>query len=223
MPALRLRALQALPALACLLGVGCWGNKDLTFPPGLEPLETNLAPWPEGTEDDPWPETLELVSGEGDLLWAHGRGYVHAPLPDTWEALRDPDVDVDRRRVASWTVSYDVPQDYDYCYRIHVVVEDIVTLEWDIDWHHGVVNGDLDDPEAVGVRFFKSEGSSLIDLQAGSIAAFSLDDTTTALELIEQLDAPATSEEDLTSYLQDFFDSIVAYVHGRPLPEYPEE
>ncbi|MFH1469921.1 MAG: hypothetical protein ABIO70_36390 [Pseudomonadota bacterium] len=223
MPASSLRAPHALPAVAAMALAGCWGNKDLSYPPGLEPLETNVAPWPEGSADEPYPEALELVSGEGDLLWAHGRGYVHAPLATTWEALRQLDVDVDRRRVAEWSWTWDVPQDYDYCYRIHVLVQDLIDLEWDIDWHHGVVNGDLGDPEAVGIRFFKSEGTSLIDLQAGSISAFRIDDETTAIELIEQLDAPATGEEDLTQYLSDLFDDTVAFSHGRPLPEYPEE
>jgi hypothetical protein len=212
-------SLSAL-ALTVLSLAACWGNKEVAFPPGLEPLEPNKAPWPEGTGADPYPEELVLVSGQDELLWAHGRGYVHASIGDTWEALRDLDVDVDRRRAADWWWTWDVPQAYDYCYRITVVVEDLVTLEWDIDWNHGVVNGTVEDPEAVGIRFFKSGGSSLIDLQAGSIALYRLEDDLTAIELIEQLDAPMTDEEDLTTYLSDLFASVVAYVHGEPLPTY---
>jgi hypothetical protein len=213
------RPLPLLCASAALL-MGCWGNKEVEFPPGLEPLEVNVAPWPEPRGDEEYPETITLVSGEDEWLWAHARAYVHASLPVTWEALRDPDVNADRRRLASWEVSWDVPQEYDYCYRLHVVVEDIVTLEWDIDWKHGVINGSVDDPEAIGVRWFKSDGSSLIDMQAGSIAAYALEDDITALEVVYQLDAPATSEEDLVEYVGDLYADVVAWVHGEPLPVY---
>jgi len=206
--------------LASALLAGCWGNKEMDFPPGLEPLGTNTAPWPEPTGSQDYPEAIELVSGEDEWLWAHARAYVHADLATTWEALRDPDVNADRRRLASWETSYDIPQEYDYCYRLHVVVEDIVTLEWDLDWNHGVINGSLEEPEAVGVRWFKSEGSSLIDMQAGSISATQLDEAITALEIIYQIDAPVTTEQDLLDFIEDLHVDVVAWVHGEPLPTY---
>ena len=214
-----------LPCLtaSCLLLAGCWGNKEVEFPAGLEPLEANTAPWPEAAGGDDYPEALELVSGQDEWLWAHGRGYVHASLADTWEALRDPDVNVDRRRVASFETTWDVPQEYDYCYRIHMVVEDLVTLEWDIDYNHGVINGSLDAPEVVGIRWFKSEGSAFIDMLVISIAAYELEDDVTALEFVYWLDATATSEEDLPQYLTDLFVDVVAFAHDEPLPEYEQE
>ncbi len=212
---------SSLPVLAsCLLSAGCWGNKEIEFPPGLEPLATNTAPWPEASAGDDYPEEIELVSGEDDFLWAHARAYVHADLATTWEALRDPDVNADRRRLASYQVDYDVPQEYDYCYQIHVVVEDIVTLEWTIDWNHGVINGSLDEPEAVGVRWFKSDGSSIIDMQAGSISAYQLDTEITALEIVYQIDAPVTTTDDLEEFVGDLYADVVAWVHGEPLPSF---
>ncbi len=211
----------ALPLLAALaLLPGCWGNKEMDFPPGLEPLGTNTAPWPEPAGGQDYPQSIELVSGEDDFIWVHARAYVHADLATTWEALRDPEVNADRRRLASWEVTYDVPQEYDYCYRLHVVVEDIVTLEWDLDWNHGVINGSLEEPEAVGIRWFKSDGSSLIDMQAGSISATQLDEEVTALEIIYQIDAPVTTEDDLLEFVGDLYGDVVAWVHGEPLPTY---
>ncbi len=206
--------------LAALLTLGCWGNKEVEFPPGLEPLAVNTAPWPEPTAGQDYPEEIELVAGEDDFLWVHARAYVHADLPTTWEALRDPDVNADRRRLASWEVDYDVPQTYDYCYQLHVVVEDIVTLEWTIDWNHGVINGSLDEPEAVGIRWFKSDGSSLIDMQAGSISAYQLDAEITALEIVYQIEAPVTTTDDLLEFVGDLYADVVAWVHGEPLPTY---
>lgn len=214
--------LSSSPTLLIMLSLlaGCWGNKEVEFPPGLEPLEANTAPWPEPTGSQDYPEDIVLVSGEDEWLWVHARAYVHADLTTTWEALRDPDVNADRRRLASWDVTWNVPQEYDYCYRLHVVVEDIVTLEWDIDWNHGVINGSVEEPEAVGVRWFKSDGTSLIDMQAGSVAAYQLDEGTTALEIVYQIDAPVTTEEDLLDYVGDLFTDVVAWVHGEPLPSY---
>ena len=220
MDRVRSHAYTPLLTACCALLAGCWGNKELEFPAGLEPLEVNTAPWPEPTASEDYPEAIEIVGGSDEWLWAHARAYVHASLADSWEGMRDPEVNVDRRRVSSWEVDWDLPQDHDYCYRIHVLVEDLITLEWDIDYNHGLINGSLEEPEAVGIRWFKSEGSSFIDMQAGSIAAYELEDGVTALEIVYWLDATATTEEDVTQYLDDMFGDLTNWVHGEPLPEY---
>ena len=102
MPRCRPRPVRSPSSLLGLLlaawAAGACRNREVAFPVGLEPLETNTAPWPQGSANDPYPEELSMVSGEDDWLWAHARGYVKAPLLTTWEALRDLDVDVDRRR-----------------------------------------------------------------------------------------------------------------------------
>jgi hypothetical protein len=213
-------------ALPVLLALGCAGEEDTPFPDGLSPLEDNLAPAPTGTADDPWPEAVEVVSGTAeDWVYAHARGYVHAPVDAVWAALRDPDVIVDRRRVSAYsTTEVDDPA-YDYAYRVDHTVEDIVTVEYVVEYRHGVWEGSLEAPLSAAFRWQKIEGSSFIELLEGSGLVAAVEDPdaveVTEVQLIEHLGAALTEPEEIALYLQDVFDSAVSVAHGGEPVEFP--
>ena len=211
---------MALPLAAALSALGC--RKAIEdFPEGLEPLEENLAPSPAGRSDDPYPESLSLVSGTEDTYdWAHGRGYVHASLTDTWDALRDPAVDVDRRRVQEYTVSELDLGEYDDHYLIHNVSHDIIDVEFDIEWRHGAVEGTVDAPELVYIRWMKIDGSTYVKLLEGSAILTPVGNAVTEVQLIEHLDTIGTGPEDVESFFTDMYDEILAWKDGEDLPEY---
>ncbi|MDP6934202.1 MAG: hypothetical protein QGG40_14855, partial [Myxococcota bacterium] len=127
--------LHCLLTSLTVLILGCNRSVVTTFPDGLEPLEDeNLAPDP-GTASDPYPETVEVVHGETDEYgWAHSRGYVLEDLTTVWEALRNPDVFVDRREADEWDAEEQEDPDYDYVILAHHVVYDLVTVEWWNNW-----------------------------------------------------------------------------------------
>jgi hypothetical protein len=202
-----------LPAALLAVLSACFGGGDdeTVFPAGLEPLEANKAEFPaDGSE------TLALASGEGEEWdWTHARGYVHAPLALTWEALQQPEVDVDRRRVEEYEVTFDVEPDYSPSYRIDQKVVDIVTVEYSLTWRHGEV-----EPGVAAVRWQKTEGSALIELLEGSITLTG-DEETTAIEIVEHLGSPAQDDiESMELYLTDLHASVVAYTNGEDLPTY---
>lgn len=199
-----------------LPGLGACRDPDPEFPAGLGPLEENQAPWPAGDA----PEALAVVSGERDgYAWAHARGWVHASVAETWAALQDPAVAVDRRRVDEWTVTGLAPT-WDVAFLIHNVVHDVVTVEFDVEWQHGVVAGDTEAPEAVGARFDKTGGTEFIERMQGSVILVE-DGDVTAVELQEHLEAILTGVEEVENYLLDLHADLVARVHDEPLPEHP--
>lgn len=200
-------------------GLGCGGNSSSTFPEGLEPLETNKANWPAAQAGDPHPEAISFKVGSGDdYEWAHAKAYVHAPLAKTWAALRDPDACADRKSITSWTVTRDVESGYDYSYRIHNVVEDVVTVEFDNTWRHGVVDGTLSDPEQIAARYQKTWGSNYLTLLRGSVVARQTDDQTSEVEFIEHIDAMGQDYNTAKRTINDYFLSVVALAHDKPLP-----
>ena len=142
--------LVVLAAAVCV--AGCFGEEQTPFPPGLEPLEAeNLAAFPEPSEAQPHPEQLVMARSFAPETVerthsVHARGYVRAPLVDVWEALRDPDVGADRRTFSEWSSTEGVEPDYDYSYVIHSVIENVITVEYDVTWRHGVVEGRLEAP-----------------------------------------------------------------------------
>lgn len=202
---------------ACLLLGGCFGNERTEFPPGLEPLEPNLAPSP----GDDAPEVLAFTRGErGDLAWSHARGFVRADLETTWAAMQVREVSVDRRKVARWTIEENVEPEYEVSYRVHNEVDSIITVRFDITWRQGLIEGTAESPELVAIRYQKTDGTVFISNLSGSILARSLGDVT-ELELVEHLDASnGAGHEEIESFLNDYYGSLLAAAHGRPLPTY---
>jgi len=195
-----------------LLCAGCFGNETTSFPPGLEPLEECIAD-PPVSQDEPFPEDISFARGTNPDDWVHARAFVHAPLARTWEALRDIDVCVDDGRVDRWSVTYDVEEGYDYSYRIHNEADDIITVDFDITWRHGVVEGTLDAPELVAIRYQKTAGTEFIDLLSGSIVMYEAAGGITELEMVEHLDAAAAGTPEIEAYFNNLFGDTVAFVH----------
>lgn len=210
-----------LVSLALLTLTGCLAPSEIVFPPGLEPLEENTAPWPAAERGDPYPETLSMVSGEADAYaWTHARGYVHGSVSEVWDALQEPEVVVDRRGVDAWDVTLENVDGYDAAFTIHNEVYDIITIDFDLAWREGAVAGSIDDPQAVGVRFLKVAGTGLIEVMEGSITVYGMDSDLSAIELIEHLEAYSTGTAETESWMSDLFASVVAWVAGDPLPTF---
>lgn len=210
----------AFAALASL--GGCGGSNEITeFPAGLDSLEPNIAPAPTPTAADRYPETIAFDRGAtADYEFVHGRGYVHAPISAVFTAFRDPAVTADRRRVSAYTSTIDVEPAYPYSYRVHNIVNDIVTIEFDITWRLGPTAGTAESPTSFGARYQKTFGSSFIDVLAGSVVARVVDSNTTEVELIRHLRATAQNADDAEQTVRDLFTSVVASAHGQPLPTY---
>jgi hypothetical protein len=196
---------------ATVLLLAACGGREVPFPDGLEPLETNTAVFPEDEA-----EILAFECGAaGDWDFCHARGFVHADVADTWDALKEPDVGVDRRRVEEWTVEHDVEDGYDVSYRVHTRVEDLVTVEYDLTWRQGAVDDDI-----AAIRWQKTEGSSLVEVLEGSVVLEQQGDVT-AVEIVQHLGTPAANDvENMQAYLEDLHRSVVAWTRGDELPTY---
>ncbi len=212
----------ALAAAALSLGSGCLRDVVTPFPAGLEPLESCSATPLSATGGDDTPQGFSTNSGEDDAWkWATGCGYLDADVSTVWLALQDADVVTDRRKVTEWSVTEDGHEpEYDVSFRVHLVIDDIITVEYDNDWRQGVWEGTIDDPISVAGRFQKTDGLALIELLEGSMLLESTDDGGTAIDLVEHLDAPGYTAEELAVYLDDVYRSVLARVNDEPLPTY---
>ena len=66
-------------------------------------------------------------------------------------------MDIDK--VVEYTVEEQNSSEYDYVFVVDNLVEDIVDVEFVVEWRHGVVDGDLNEPTMVGVRWQKVSGT----------------------------------------------------------------
>jgi hypothetical protein len=216
---LRYGGVVRAPWILCAALFGCYGNVTTVYPSGLTPLETNEVPDP-SAPGDPHPEILNLRSGSlPDYDLVHARGFVKAPISTVWAAFQDPTVVVDRRAISSFTATVGVESGYDTSFRTHYVINRIVTVEFELTWRESAVAGSRAEPVQVAVGYQKTWGSTLVNLMDGFILLSDEDDAT-EISFVQHMKATTTGPSDIASWTHDMFASIVARVHGKPLPTY---
>lgn len=200
--------------LALVVAASCGGNSITEFPPGLEPLEDNLAGAPAGGG-----ERVEVLAyREYGIDRVHARGYIHAPAEAVWAAVKDPEVVVNREDTDVQEVEVGVEPEYEHSLSIRYEVHDLITVEWEERWRYGVVAGEPDGLELAMVRYQKVWGSDFIDLLEGSILIMAVDDALTEVQFIEHLDALGGGTGEMVGSVERRFERMVAHAHGRPLP-----
>lgn len=195
---------------------------ETEFPDGLEPLEENEVAPPEGTDADPYPEEFvieSMAAGRYDTIL--GRGYIQGSLADVWAAYRTPAVGADRRTSPEWSSTPGDAGEYDDVYVVHHIAHDIVTVEWDVTWRHGLVEGTAEEPELVAIRWQKTDGSTLVSIIEGSLVLRPTEDgSATEVELAYHASATGASTATYERYMRDVYDDAVAQTHGDPLPTF---
>lgn len=214
--------LRCAPVLLLPTLIGCQKSVSTPFPAGLEPLEDCSAGLPAAGASGDLPEDAQVAAGDDDdWMYVHLCGYVLTDADAVWDALQDADVITDRRRISDYQVTaQDIEPDYDVSFRIHHVVEDLITVEYDIDWRQGVWQEEHDGVSSVAARFQKTEGSSFIELIEGSILVETVDQDAVSLELVIHHQSLGYDLEDLQLRAMDFYGSLVAAAHGDSLPVY---
>jgi hypothetical protein len=205
--------------MAALLS--CGGDVKTALKPGFEllnPLEPeNLAEWPAATAEEKYPEAIVSVHGSKQAYdWAHARAYVHAPILDTWAAMRELDVasedGIDKTELKAENVDPRFP--YSYLYHCYAPFGQ----EYELTWLHGIMQGTNDAPTEIGIRYQKTWGSSFIDVHEASFQVTPVNGEITAIEMINHLKAMTQGPKNADKRLQDYFAHITARLHGQPLP-----
>lgn len=220
------RSAAATIGLAAALALtGCFDNVTTEFPEGLEPWEMpNEAPAPEATADDPYPEDITFVRKRWmGALSVHSRAYVHADVATTFAAVRHPLAGADRRPAVTFEWEYDVEPEYEHSHRSHLVVPDIVTVEFWLTWRSAVVEGTRERPTVTATRWQKTDGTSAISLLEGSIVCRRVTDDVTELEIQYHLNAFGAGYETIENYLRGYFDSVLLLAHGTAPEDLPPQ
>jgi len=180
--------------------------------------EELTALWPPAKDGDTHPEELNVAPGvkEG-WEFSHGRAYIHAPLAKVLEALKDPDVLADRRRVKEWPLlkeagSPQTPTDF----VTRWTVKAVVPVKVDVAWKLGVTSGTAAAPKEVTLTGEKVAGSTFLKLFNFWVVARKV----TSLELVDHVKGIQVGWKDAEQTEKDLFASVTARVHGQPLPVY---
>lgn len=225
----RLHAGASLPLITLLaLGAGCGSNVATMFPSGLEPWEmTNLAAAPTSMSGEQFPETLSFARRQWTIPGTttripsvHARAFIQQPIATVFRASRDPQTGRDPTASQGFSiVAWATDPMYAFTYRTHVIVNSIITLQWDVDWRHGVVEGTADAPRVTAARWQKTMGSSEIEVIEGSLVLRAVDGQPNVTEVQYQyhLKAPLSSHTTIEDYLTVIFGRLKDRAHDRAL------
>jgi hypothetical protein len=204
-----------------LVLVACFGDTETVFPPGLEPLG-NMKVGAGDPGDSRYPEILHMEAGIDEDIWVHARGYVHGDVGTVWLALQDEQVFIDRRAVSEYTIEWDTEPEYDVSFVVSQTIEDIITVSYEVAFRQGLVEGSMEAPETVSIRFQKIFGTGLVERLEGSILLVTVDEGITEFQFQEHMETPLPDTSDLESYVTDMYAEIVLWVKGEALPIYAD-
>ncbi len=204
--------------MALFLSVACSSEEpiDSAAAAALTPFDAHDLDSP-ADDDDPYPERSAMISGsDEDYDWAVLRGWIKVGAADAWPVLTDPDVGVNRRDVASWTVARVDDSDVDSAYVVTEVVEEPITVDFDLTWRHDQAEDPADGSVSV---WSKTGGTEFITDISGSIVATGHDDVVDFL-VVFHLATIDSGPEEAEEFVTDFYASVLAAAHGEPLPTY---
>jgi hypothetical protein len=214
-------ALTAACAAMSLAHAGCYGTEATRFPDGLEPWEENTAALPAPTADDACPEQLVFVrGGYMSVRSVHARACIHRPIATVWRAVRDPQTGRDSTRAGSWRVlEYETEPTYDYSYKTYLFVDDIVDVDFQLSWRHGVVEGTDELPTLTATRWQKTFGTTAISTMEGSLILRPLEGSPeiTVAEYQYHLASAASDHGTIEAFLAVIYGRLRDRSHGRPL------
>jgi hypothetical protein len=204
-------------------------------PPDCTPLDpTNKASLPAMLPDGGYPETINIVDAdEGNGLaysWADGEGYVLAPVEKVWEALQQPGVVADRRELETTDRGYLITKSgFDKTCDWSFILESTtnsanLNFNYFVQWRGAHTAGTADDPTAAIVCGDLTQsgvilgGTDAMSILSDSIVLTSVSDNVTQYSVIRHRGPLEDNGQVCKQYVQDVFGSVVAYVHGQPLP-----
>jgi hypothetical protein len=224
---MRLRVpLLTLFSLSALAACG----KAPVAPQGFAPLDpTNQASLPAATASAQFPEQIKTVNGHDTMTgydWADGEGYVSAPVTTVWKALQNASVVANRRELSSWMITKtNVYATADVSFLLTNVTQQ-EGLQFVIEWREAATVGTVNAPRTVIIRGDLSQsamilGEDIMTVLSDSIVLTVVNDQTTAYAAIRHRGPDAgSSPAACTQYVTDVYNSVVATVHGQPLPTY---
>jgi hypothetical protein len=197
--------------LAFALLAACQSNVKTPFPPGLTPLEDDLAMPPA----DLTSETLSTSANDTGFTHVYARGYVQVAPATVWAAAQAPDPNVAICSTSSHTVDVNNDLQYEYSFLVHYTVNNVLTVQWEDQWRFGVIEGDDSAPTLGMIKHQKTQGSTFITLSEGTIQVLATSSPDiTELDFVEHLDATSASSADVLKNVQHNYASLVSVAHG---------
>jgi len=225
----RLLPIRSVVSLSVIAGVVACGQHPKPPPTTCVPLTpTNMPGFPAATATEQYPETITVNNGAiGTLDWADGRGYVHASIDDVWKALQNDGVVADRRELQQsppgWSITKsNVDSTVDVSFILTCITNE-GGFPYSVLWRELATSGTEAAPTAVLACGDLNQsavlaGMDLMSILSDSIQLGVINSTTTSYTVTRHRGPLESTPAACQQYVEDVFNSVVAQVHGMPLP-----
>jgi hypothetical protein len=166
-------------------------------------------------------EELLTVATTGDVKIVHGRGLIGPRRRWCGPPAKDPEHLYALRDRPATSAMVGVEPQYEFGWKFHYEVDEIITVAWDELWRFGTITGTPEAPELAIIRYQKVFGSDFITLIEGSIILRAAEAGATDIEFIEHLAAVRGATSDMAASMRNRFHTLVELGHGRPAPGCP--
>ena len=201
-------------------------------PPDCSPLDVVNKATPPAPTGGSYPESINIVDqDEKDGVgysWAHGQGYVLAPLAAVWAALQMPAVVADRRQLKSdgWVIlqsNVDPKADWSFNLQCTTSPSTGLTFPYNVAWRGAHTAGTATVPTAAAVCGDLTQsgtfaGANLMSILSDSIVLTAVSEGVTQYSVIRHRGPLSDSGANCKQYVLDVYNSVVAQVHGMALP-----
>jgi hypothetical protein len=130
--------------------------------------------------------------------WSHVDGVVKKPIMSLYQKLLDPmttrNAKTTRVEMVEVPTTGTLKKEH---LSIHVKPVFFITVEWEEEWAYSVLEGSEASPKSILISYQKTNGTSHIRHFCGNILLKKLDDQSTGVFLVENIDADHRSAEDV--------------------------
>lgn len=141
---------------------------------------------------------------ESGFVWAEGGACIFRPLREVWGVSHNQSLMVwDGVDSSNFTERFDRPEGVFHFYEINYFVDEIIDVEWTMNWYHSVRQGSFDQPLQILINYKKVKGTRFIPYWEGSIILHQVTPDITSISMRNQIRASRTDEDDAENTIRD--------------------
>lgn len=181
------------------------GSNPPTPPP--EPVIMGVRCSPDANGE--FRKDLSLDRGHSSFDWGHGEGCIGRSLREVWAVLHNQSLlvweGVDK---VDAQVNHELPANAVFGYRVKYFVDDIIDVDWTMDWYHSLISGTLQKPIRLIVNYKKISGTRYISYWEGSLVLDYVAPRITSFKMRDQINASRTNADDAAGSVKDVYQKL---------------
>lgn len=160
--------------------------------------------------DGSYSDAVKIEMGsENNYVWAQGGACVFRSIRETWAVLHNQPLMVwDGVTSSSYKLRNDLPEGVAYFYEVKYHVDEIIDVDWMMNWYHTLKLGTKETPQELLINYKKVKGTKFISYWEGTVMLFEVTPSITAVIMRDQIKASRTEPQDSANAVRDVIQKL---------------